>query len=55
MIVIYFSEEKKRETYLFFLMQYCSFTTAVLFKIDFLVELGINLLFLESKRRSEQA
>jgi len=29
-------------------------TAAVLFKTDFLVELGISLLFPEGKRRSEQ-
>jgi hypothetical protein len=36
------------------LRRYCSFTTMVLFKTDFLVELGIGLLFSEGKRRSEQ-
>jgi len=44
-IVIYFSK-KKRETK--FLL------VAVLFKTDFLVELGIGLLFPKGKRRSEQ-
>jgi hypothetical protein len=29
-------------------------TAAVLFKTDFLVELGIDLLFLEGKRHSKQ-
>jgi hypothetical protein len=51
MIVIYFSK-KKREIKIF-LLRYCSFTAAVLFKTDFLVELGIDLLFPEGKRCSE--
>jgi hypothetical protein len=49
-IVIYFSEKKLK----FNLLWYCSFTTAVLFKTDFLVELGIGLWFPEGKRRSKQ-
>jgi hypothetical protein len=48
-IVISFSEKKQN----FCLLRYCSFTTTVLFKIDFLVELGTGLLFAEVKRRSE--
>jgi hypothetical protein len=50
-IVISFSE-KKRE---FLLDAVLFITAAVLFKTDFLVELGIGLLFLEGKRRSKQA
>jgi len=49
-IVISFSKKEKN----FCLLRYCSFTAAVLFKTDFLVELGIGLLFAEEKRRSEQ-
>jgi len=52
-IVIYFSK-KKKEKQNFCLLRYCSFTAAVLFKTDFLVELGIGLLIPEGKRRSEQ-
>jgi hypothetical protein len=44
-IVVYFSGKKKETEFLF---------AAVLFKTDFLVELGIGLLFSEGKRRSEQ-
>jgi hypothetical protein len=51
-IVIYFS--KKKEKYNFCLLWYCSFTAVVLFKTDFLVELGISLLFPEGKRCSKQ-
>jgi hypothetical protein len=50
-IVISFSE-KKRE---FLLDAVLFITAAVLFKTDFLVELGIELLFPEGKRRSKQA
>jgi hypothetical protein len=50
-IVIYFSEKKEKHN--FFLLRYCSFTAAVLFKTDILVELGIGLLCLAGKRRSE--
>jgi hypothetical protein len=49
-IVISFSE-KKRE---FLLAAVLFITAAVLFKTDFLVELGIGLLFPEGKRRSKQ-
>jgi hypothetical protein len=44
----------KKEKQNFCLRQYCSLTAAVLFKTDFLVELGIDLLFPERKRHSEQ-
>jgi hypothetical protein len=50
-IVIYISEKKKQN---FCLRLYCSLAAAVLFKTEFLVELGIGLLFPEGKRRSEQ-
>jgi hypothetical protein len=49
-IVISFSE-KKRE---FLLDAVLFIMAAVLFKTDFLVELGIGLLFPEGKRRSKQ-
>jgi hypothetical protein len=52
-IVIYFSE-KKKEKQNFCLLLYCSFTAAVLFKTDMLVELGIVLLVPQGKRCSEQ-
>jgi len=48
----YYYFEKKREN--FCLRRYCSLTAAVLFKTDFLVEIGIGLLFPEGKRRSKQ-
>jgi hypothetical protein len=44
-------QKKKRQN--FCLRRYCSLTAAVLFKTDFLVELGIVLLFPEGKQRSE--
>jgi len=47
-IVISFSGKKKRETK-FLLAAILFITTAVLFKIDFLVELGIHLLFPKGK------
>jgi len=53
MIVIYISE-KKKEKQNFCLRRYCSLAAAVLFKTEFLVELGISLLFSKGKRRSEQ-
>jgi len=43
--------KKKTE---FLLVAALFITAAVLFKTDFLVELGIGLLFLEGKRRSKQ-
>jgi len=46
--------KKKKEKQNFCLQRYCSLAAAVLFKIEFLVELGIGLLFPEGKRRSEQ-
>jgi len=52
-IVIYISG-KKKEKQNFCLRGYCSLAAAVLFKTEFLVELGFDLLFLEGKRRSEQ-
>jgi hypothetical protein len=45
---------KKKEKHNICLLRYCSFTVAVLFKIKFLVELGIGLLFSEGKRCSKQ-
>jgi len=50
-IVIYFSK-KKRETK-FLLVAVLFITAVVLFKTDFLVELGIGLLFPKGKRCSE--
>jgi len=50
-IVIYFYEEKKTE---FLLAAVLFITAALLFKTDFLVELGIGLLFPERKRHSKQ-
>jgi len=47
----YFFFLKKKE---FLLVAVLFITAAVLFKTDFLVELGISLLFLEGKRRSKQ-
>ena len=52
-IVIYISE-KKPEKQNFCLGRYCSLAAAVLFKTEFFVELGFDLLFPEGKRRSEQ-
>jgi len=49
-IVISFFEKKKE----FLLAAVLFITAAVLFKTDFLVELGIGLLFPEGKRRSKQ-
>jgi hypothetical protein len=46
--------KKNREKQNFCLRWYCSLVAAVLFKIEFLVELGIGLLFPEGKRRSKQ-
>jgi hypothetical protein len=51
-IVIYFSEKKEKQN--FCLLRYCSFTAAVLFKTNMLVELGIGFLFPQGKRCSEQ-
>ena len=50
-IVISFSEKKKTE---FLFAAVLFITAAVLFKTDFLVELGIGRLFPEGKRRSKQ-
>jgi len=47
-------DSKKKEKQNFCLRRYCSLAAAVLFKKEFLVELGIDLLFPEGKRRSEQ-
>jgi hypothetical protein len=44
---------KKKEKQNFCLRRYCSLTVVLLFKTDFLVELGIGLLFPEGKQRSE--
>ena len=49
-IVISFSEKKKE----FLLAAVLFITAAVLFKTDFLVELGIGLLFSEGKQCSEE-
>jgi hypothetical protein len=49
-IVISFSEKRTE----FLLATVLFITAAVLFKTDFLVELGISLLFSEGKRRSKQ-
>jgi hypothetical protein len=46
-------DSKKKEKQNFCLRRYCSLTAAVPFKTDFLVELGISLLFPEGKRRSK--
>jgi hypothetical protein len=46
--------KKKTEKQNFCLGRYCSLTAAVLFKTEFFVELGFDLLFPEGKRRSEQ-
>jgi hypothetical protein len=51
-IIIYISEKKEKQN--FCLRRYCSLAAAVLFKTEFLVELGIGLLFSEGKQRSEQ-
>jgi len=53
-IFICFDSKKRREKQNFCLRRYCSLAAAVLFKKEFLVELGIGLLFPEGKRRSEQ-
>ena len=44
----------KKKNRIFFLRRYCSLTAAVLFKIDCLVVLGVDLLYSEVKRLSEQ-
>ena len=49
-----FPKNKKKKKQNFCLRRYCSLAAAVLFKTEFLVELGIGLLFPEGKRRSEQ-
>jgi len=49
-IVVSFSEKKTE----FLLAAVLFITAAVLFKTDFLMELGISLLFPEGKRRSKQ-
>jgi len=45
---------KKKEKHNFCLLRYYLFMAVVLFKTEFLVELGIGLLFPEGKRRAEQ-
>jgi hypothetical protein len=52
-IVIYISE-KKKEKQNFCLRRYCSLAAAILFKTECFVELGLDLLFSNGKRRSEQ-
>ena len=52
-IVIYISE-KKKEKQNFCLRRYYSLAATVLFKTDFLVELGFGLLALEGKQCSKQ-
>ena len=47
-------DSKKKEKQNFCLRRYCSLAAAVLFKTEFWVELGIDLLFPERKRCSEQ-
>ena len=49
-IVVSFSEKKTE----FLLAAVLFITAAVLFKTDFLMELGISLLFPEGKRRSKK-
>ena len=51
-IVIYISEKKEKQN--FCLRRYYSLAAAVLFKTEFFVELGVDLLFPEGKRHSEQ-
>ena len=53
-IFIFCDSKKKKKRQNFCLRRYCSLAAAVLFKIECLVELGINLLFPKGKRRSEQ-
>jgi hypothetical protein len=50
-IVIYFVEKKRKRNRN---SVACSGTVQLLFKTDFLVELGLGLLFPERKRRFEQ-
>jgi len=54
LVVVFQKKKEKKEKQNFCLRQYCSLAAAVLFKTEFLVELGIGLLFPEGKRRSEQ-
>jgi len=53
-VIVCYVSEKKKEKHNFCLLRYCSFTVVVLFKTDFLMELGISLLFSNGKQRSEQ-
>jgi hypothetical protein len=50
-IVIYFVEKKKRNIFLLAAVLYS--TVQLLFKANFLVELGLSLVFPEGKRRSK--
>ena len=52
--VIFICCDSKKEKQNFCLRRYCSLAAAILFKTEFFVELGINLLFPEGKRRYEQ-
>jgi len=52
-LLFIFLKKKKRDR-IFACGGTVQLTAAVLFKTDFLVELGISLLFPEGKRRSEQ-
>jgi hypothetical protein len=52
--VIFICCDSKKKKQNFCLRRYCSLAAAVLFKTEFLVELGIGLFFSEGKRRSEQ-
>ena len=52
--VIFICCDSKKKGQNFCLRRYCSLTAAALFKTDFLVELGIGLLFHEGKRHSKQ-
>jgi hypothetical protein len=50
-IVIYFVEKKKRNIFLLAAVLYS--TVQLLFKANFLVELGLSLVFPEGKRHSK--
>ena len=44
-VIFIFYDSKKKEKQIFCLRRYCSLAAVVLFKIEFLVELGFDLLF----------
>jgi len=54
MIVIYFVKKKKQKKEKQCCLWYRAGTVQVLFKTEVLVELGLDILFLERKRHSEQ-